>query len=442
MTKTADKTPAGMRGGVRRPRGPGGSWSFVLDMGLQDAQRCVACGGRSWVGGQRLETCPRPKCGGAMRDTRERRQSTGGGFASQGDAKAARATALGKLGKGRYLPPERMTLATYLRDRWLPGVETEDLKATTLDDYRRNVAQHLIGPGGKPFALGQIQLRKLTLEAIREHYGMLAEGYPVERGGKLLQRPGLGVASRRRVHACLHRALNDAIEKGIIDKNPAWKAMKNAKGKRFKGDSWTARELSDFLTATAGTELAPLWYLAATTGLRRGELCGLRWSDVGLAAGRLTVARSRVPVAGQVVESTPKSGEPRTFDIDGGTVAILERQRKAQAAAQLLAGPKWQGSSDNYIFTNEVGQPVDPNAISRAFPAAVKAAGLRAIRLHDVRHTLASLLLEAGEPIGNVSYRLGHSDSRITAQVYEHCIPGAQKATASHFQRILADAAL
>jgi integrase len=408
-------------------------------MGLQDAQRCVECKHRMWVGPERLEACS--KCGGGMRDTRERRQVVQGGYQTQGDAKLERAKALGKLGKGSYVPPQRKTLAEYLRNEWLPQVQKEDLKATTLDSYRRHVNEQLIGPRQKPFTIGLIELRKLTLEAIRDHYQMLGVGYPVERNGsKSVQRPGLGVESRRRVHACLHKALNDAIEKGYIDRNPAWKAMKKVKGQRFKGDSWTAQELHDFLVASADSPLYPLWYLSATTGMRRGEVCGLRWSDVDLDAGELTVNRSRVPVAGEVVESSPKSGEPRTITLDDDTVAVLERHRKAQAAAQLKAGPKWQGAG-NYLFTRDDGRPIEPNSVSREFRLAVNAAGLRAIRLHDLRHTHASLLLASGETVGNVSHRLGHADSRITQQVYEHCIPGAQRGTAARFQSILQDAA-
>ena len=115
---------------------------------------------------------------------------------------------------------------------------------------------------------------------------------------------------------------------------------------------------------------------------------------------------------------------------------MLEQHRKVQIAAQLKAGPKWQ-STGNYIFTRADGRPIEPNSVSREFRLAVAAAGQRRIRLHDLRHTHASLLLADGEPIGNVSRRIGHADSNITAQVYEHYVPGAQKATATRFQNIL-----
>ena len=121
MTKASDKTPAGMKGGIRRPRGPNGTWSFTIDMGLQDAQRCVECRHRDWVGPDRLDACP--KCGGTLDDTRERRQVVQGGYPTKGMAKEEHAKALVKLGSGHYLPPEPTTLAEFLRKVWIPSVK-------------------------------------------------------------------------------------------------------------------------------------------------------------------------------------------------------------------------------------------------------------------------------------------------------------------------------
>jgi integrase len=444
MVKTKVARPGSMKGGIRRPRGPNGTWSFPLELGLQDAQRCVLCRHREWVGADRLKACP--KCGGPLSETRERRQVIQGGYQAYNDAVHARAEAMTRLAKGAYTAPQQKTLAEYLRDEWLPAQErrvSDDsypLKVTTLAGYRLSVREHLIGPGKAPFPIGLIKLRKLTREAIRDHYRMLSEGYIVERKGQLIRHQGLGLESRRRVHACLHKALNDAKERGYIGDNPAWKAMKGRKDAlRFEGSVWTAEELEAFLTATAETPLHSLWYLIATTGLRRGEACGLRWGDVDVVSAQITVRRSRVPVGGVVVESTPKGGRSREVDIDDDTVTALERHRRAQVAARLKAGPAWRGD-DDYVFTREDGRPLEPNSISREFRLAVAAAGLRHIRFHDLRHTHASLLLVDGEPIGNVSRRIGHADSNVTAKVYEHYVPGAQKATARRFQGILESA--
>ena len=293
----------------------------------------------------------------------------------------------------------------------------------TLSGYRRNVAEHIIGPRSKPFALGQIELRKLTLAAIREHYEMLGEPYPVERGGKLVKRRGLGVQSRRRVHGTLHRALNDAIETGLLTHNPAWRAASNLKSEPHELDVWSADEVRQFFAATLGTPDYPLWHTLAMTGMRRGEACGLQWGDVDTGSGTLTVRRSRVPVGSVVYEQTPKTRKTRVVDLDPDTVAVLkelhERQRKARVVTLL-------DDSKNYIFTADDGQPTHPNLVTRSFAAAVAAAGLRAIRLHDLRHTWASLAIDAGVPISVVSARLGHANANITLGVYTHQLRGSQ----------------
>jgi integrase len=140
--------------------------------------------------------------------------------------------------------------------------------------------------------------------------------------------PGRGVVSRRRVHAALHRALNDAIEAGYLDHNPAWRAARNLKVELHELDVWTADELRQFLAATLGTPLYPLWHVVALTSLRRGEACGLRWDDVDTEASTLTVRRSRVPVNGIVYEETPRRHARR-----GSLTSIPTRSTSQQGCA-------------------------------------------------------------------------------------------------------------
>jgi integrase len=441
MPSKTDKKPAGMKGGIRRPRGPGGSWSFVIDMGIQDAQRCEECGKREWVGPQRFDACP--SCSEPMRDTRERRQVVTGGYDTQTAAKEARAKELVKLGKGSYRPPERMTLAEYLRDRWLPAVERGELgkrlKATTMASYQHHVREHIIGPRSKPFPLGLIQMRKLSLEAIRAHYSMLAEPFPGERDGKPVTRPALGVASRRRIHATLHRALNDAVENGYLDRNPAWRAARGLEApetSEAEQAAWDAEELSAFLESTAGSPLYPMWHVFAMTGMRRGEVCGLQWGDVDLEAATVTVRRSRVPLQGKVVESSPKTGRIRVVDLDPGTVEVL-REMRSTAAMRGVETPADLESADvdpgAYLFLTDAGEPIDPNVPSREFRKAADAAGLPPIPLHGLRHTHATIALQQHVPLHIVSARLGHSNSNVTLRVYTHVLRNDQAIAACTF---------
>ncbi len=156
------------------------------------------------------------------------------------------------------------------------------------------------------------------------------------------------------------------------------------------------------------------------TGMRRGEGLGLQWGDVDLDGATLTVRRSRVPVVGgEVVESTPKSRKFRTVDLDPGTVAVLRGLRDGRKVVPL-------DDSRSYVFVNEAGAPLGPNTVSYRFSLAARAAGLRHIPLHGLRHTHASLAIDAGVPIPVISKRLGHANATITMNVYAHALRGTQ----------------
>jgi integrase len=471
-----------MDDGIRPPRGDGGTWSFRIDLRQQPAQRCgnEACpyreahprsqGFRHWTNGFRLDACPH--CGGPLRDTQERRLVDKGGFLTRTDAVMARDIERAKYHRGAAQAPLRMTLAQYLGDVWLPSLEDTELKTITRDSYVDHVRRHLIGPPSDPFPLGTAQLRDLTTEMVREHYVMLADGYlmrtfkrdPDTRErvlGKdgvpemeVVRRPGLGAASIRRVHATLHRALNVAIERRLIEKNPAQgagrKLPKKAKAKATKPIAfWSPEELQRFLEFVdagedARGEFYPLWHLLASTGMRRGEAAALRWEDFDAKAGTVSIHRNRVPLhSGGVEETTPKTrGSIRTLELDPETVKVLDkRQRKTQKLAHLAAGPKWVNSG--YIFTDARGEPLHPNAITWQFRVAREMANAEAeqqrpkglklspLAVHGLRHTFATIALQAGVPVTVVSKYLGHASVTMTLNVYSHCLRGAQQELAN-----------
>lgn len=468
MSKDNGK-PIGVKGGVRKPRTPDQTWSYIIDIGVQDAQRCTDCRKRYWIGAKRLDSCP--KCGGDLRDTIERRTIEKAGYALERDATFARADAVSRLGRGDYHPPENLTLATYLRDVWLPEIESDGLKSTTREGYARHVADHLIGPSSKPFILGTLQLTRVTLKSIREHYQTLAEGYlaEVERQGDtvIVSRRGLSKSSIRRVHAVLHRALNVAVERHLIDRNPAKGAARKLEGAKREGETvvqfWQPAELRRFLAFVHDAEgersaYYSLWHFVAHTGVRRGEALGLKWSDVDLTPrsvrlpdgttetipGVFTVRRNRVPLKGGVVEeTTTKTGKERTVDLDPETVAVLKRHRKvAQPAARLLAGRDWQDTG--YVFTDAKGLPLEPGVVSWQFRVAIKAANadtaalqLSPLSVHGLRHTHATIALQAGIPVTVVSKRLGHASTTMTLNVYSHALRGAQAECAAVFASVV-----
>ena len=165
------------------------------------------------------------------------------------------------------------------------------------------------------------------------------------------------------------------------------------------------------------------------TGMRRGEALGLRWDDIDLEAGRLSVRRALIPSGREVVVSEPKTPRGRrSIALDPETVAVL----KAQAARQLAEQADWQeGWTDSgYVFTTENGESLDPEDVTRYFRQAVKKSMLPTIRLHDLRHTHATLALQAGVHPKVVSERLGHATVSITLDTYSHAIPAMQEEAA------------
>ena len=404
MKTSTKKTPAGMRGGVRR-RGPGSKYSYTLDLGPQPAQRCQDCGKRVWVSRDRLETCP--ACGGSLRDTTERRQLVQGGFRTRTDAVDARGKKAGTLRDGTFVEPTSLTLAAYLYDVWLPAIRGENLKATTLASYETLAGQHLIGKAESPHLLGLTQLQKLTREAIKAHYADLAAS------GRSDGRGGLRPASVLRVHSTLCRALNDAVDGGLIARNPARGISKRLPrppgGSQGAQKAWTAAELAAFLDSTRHDELYPLWRTLAMTGMRRGEALGLRLEDFDSEAGCVSVSKNRVPVGRKVVESTTKTDRCRVVQLDPETVEILRRH-----VAE---------SHGEYLFTTSEGEPLRPHRVSFLFVQAVRRAALPTLTVHGLRHSHASIALRAGVHPKVVQERLGHSSIAMTMDRYSHVIP-------------------
>jgi len=186
--------------------------------------------------------------------------------------------------------------------------------------------------------------------------------------------------------------------------------------------TWTDLEAREFLATTKDDRLTALWALALTRGLRRGELCGLRWSAIDLPGGTLQVVHTLVMVDGKPQTSSPKTrAGVRSVPLDASLVSFLTAQRKVQAAERLKAGEAWQDGG--YVFTDELGKPYSPDFVSKRFEDLVEVSGLPRIRLHDLRHTACSLMLAAGVQPKVVQELAGHSNISITLGIYGHTTP-------------------
>lgn len=288
---------------------------------------------------------------------------------------------------GDYRVPEKITFGAYLTEKWLPAQRSQ-LKPTTFDSYRRTIELHVLP------TLGQVMLGRLLPEDLDSLYARLLEsGRRNGSGG------GLSPGSVRYVHRILRKALNDALRKGTIPRNPAAVAdpPRGASPGRSEHDMpvWTAAQLQSFLSLSSPHRLGPAYFLAAHTGMRRGEVLGLRWSDVDLPRKRISIRQTVITVAYQLRISDVKTGTGRrTIDIDDPVVAQLHTWRKRQAEERLLVGPGYE--DHGLVFARPDGHPIHPEFFSRSFDRIVARSGLPVIRPHDLRHTHASLLPGGG----------------------------------------------
>lgn len=319
------------------------------------------------------------------------------------EAQAKRAEIIASKANGTYVAPTNLTVAQYLAS-WLAG--KRNLRAGT----RRTYLDAL-----KPVSerLGDVELQKLTkaqLDGLVDW--MLTSG---RRIGK--STTGLSPRSVNSMLTVLTGALKSAEKQGLIGRNVA-ALVERPSQERREMKTWTAEQASAFLAATASDRLAVAWCLSMY-GLRRGEVLGLRWDDVDLEAGTLTISRARVTIAGHIVEEAPKTERGRrTLPLDPSLVATFRRHRVAQAAEKLEAGPSHE--TQGYVVADELGRPYQPTWYGHRFARLAREAGLPVIRLHDARHTTGTLMHLRGVPTAVISAWLGHASAAFTMRTYVH----------------------
>lgn len=352
--------------------------------------------------------------GGAGR----RRQLRRRGFTTRREAQAALVELLATLQRGTFVRPEKVRLGEYLV-AWMDALETSGRSPATVSSYRHTLRLHVV-----PY-LGDVQLQALAAVDLDRLYRRLLEsGRRNGAGG------GLSRRTVRYVHVIVSAALSDAVAKGLLSRNPAAAATPPAAAATRAPEMawWRPEELQAFLSFVEDHELAPLFRLAAVTGMRRGELVGLSWIDVDLEAGKLTVRRQLTAVDYQVRWQSPKSERGRrTIDLDPATVEALARLEGDRSRRPAHGSP-----TADLVFAQPDGSPLHPDRVSAVFDGLVARSGLRRIRLHDLRHTHAAHLIAAGVDSLTISRRLGHASVSFTLDRYGHLMPdaGANAATA------------
>lgn len=348
-----------------------------------------------------------------------RKQKWHGGYRTRKEAEAAFAKLATDLRAGTYVEPSKVTLQDWVETSWLATMRSQ-VKPSTWDSYMRNLRLHVLP------RVGHRALQDLTPSILNTLYAEL-----MESGRRNGTPGGLSTKTVRYVHATVHKALADAVDAGLLQANPADRARppKPRAAAPIEMRVWNAEHLATFLAHLVGHRLQAAFHLAAMTGMRRGEVLGLRWHDLDLELGRLAVRHTLVSVAYEVRESTPKTHQARVVDLDPDTVHQLKKHRDRQNDERIAWSTGYQES--DLVFRREDGAPVHPDSFSQTFDAEVRRSGLPRIRLHDLRHTHATIALRAGVPVKVISERLGHQNPAFTLKQYAHVIPGMQAEAAA-----------
>jgi integrase len=320
-----------------------------------------------------------------------------------------------KAENGGFTDAGKVTVREFV-DRWLEA-SAPTLRPSTARRYRDVARLHIVG------VIGNVKLAKLSPADVQRLYAdRLAAG--------------LSPTSVHHVHAILHRALDQAVRWGLLLRNVT-EAVDPPRRANPEMQTWDARQAAAVLASATGDDLEALWRLALLTGMRRGELLGLRWTDLDLDAGALSVRRT----LSRGTTSRLEAGEPKTasgkrrVSLPASVVKSLRQHRDRQTFAKAGAGEAYQDRG--LVFATETGAPIHPNTLSRRFAALIARADVPKIRFHDLRHTCATLLLADGVHPKVVQERLGHATIAETLDRYSHVTADMQRQAADRLDAVL-----
>jgi integrase len=316
---------------------------------------------------------------------------------------------------GLPIAVERQTVAQFLT-HWLENTAKGRVRPKTFVSYRQLTNNHLIP------AIGKIDLSKLSPQHVEE---MLND----------VVAKGLSPRTAQYVRAVLRRALGRALKWGLVARNVA-ALVDPPRTVRPEVEPFTVEEMPKLLSAFEGERLGALFLLALTHGLRQGEALGLKWAEVDLAEKTLRVRHALQWVDGkpEFVETKTKQSK-RVIALSDRVVKALKAHRKAQLEARMKAGDRW--TDQGLVFTTRTGAPLDGINVTRYFKRMLKNAELPIRRFHDLRHTTASLLLYQKVHPRVVMDLLGHSEIRVTMDLYSHVAPALQREAADQMDALL-----
>lgn len=342
------------------------------------------------------------------------------------EAEAEQRRILHALDTGGYAEPSRLTVGDYL-ESWLRDYAANNVSPYTLDRYESIVRKHLIP------ALGSVRMNQLTPVRIERYYATALESgrltHPRKRpedGSKTPPPRGLDPQTVVKHHRVLRTSLKRAVRLGLLVANPCDRVDPP---KLPRTEMKALDEIgTERLLAAARTSNCPSLYvavlLAANTGMRRGEVLGLRWSDLDFDAGVLHVRRTLQRSKNSVVFGEPKSAASRRMlSLDEETLSELKSHKVRQSQTRLALGIGWQ--DNDLVCPGRCGEPWHPNMLTREFQRLRDRNGL-SLRFHDLRHSHAAQLIRTGAPAKVIQERLGHASAGFTLSTYGHLLPGIQ----------------
>ena len=339
------------------------------------------------------------------------------------DAEKKLAEVLHQLDYGTFIKPGKITLAEYL-ERWLRDYVWPNLAPRTAEGYEHIIRRHIIP------SLGSMTLTQLKPEHLQMYYSEKLSG------GRCDGKGGLSPKTVRHHHVTLHDALEHAVKMGLLNRNVG-DAVSPPRCQRSQWQTLSELDISTFLEAAKGTPYYVLFYLALFTGMRRSELLALRWCDVDLLLCQAHITRTLHHLrTGEIVIRVPKSTKGRRMvSLSPSTALLLQEHRDKQEAQGAMLGVPLK--DDDLVFSDLEGKPLLPDTVTHAWVKLVRRTGLKGIRLHDARHTHASLMLKQGVHPKIVQERLGHASIQITLDTYSHVVPGLQEAAAAGFDKMV-----
>lgn len=376
-----------MKGSVTKK---GGKWYFVVDVGINPT-------------------------------TGKRKQQWFSGFKTKKEAEKGLVKKLHEMETGMYVEPNKITLGEFL-ERWLEDYAQSALRPSTLDTYSIYTRKHIIP------SLGSIKLNQLQPMHLQRFYTEKLEH------GHTDNQKGLSPETVRYFHSIIRKALGQAVQWQLVNRNVAELANPPLIRKK-EIITLDLEQVTQFLEFAKTDRLYIAFLLAVSTGLRRGEILGLRWKDIDLEANTASICKNLVMVKGKRVLQEPKTkGSNRLVSLPSSLVQELKKHKAIQNQEKLTCTCY---QDNDLVVATSLGTSVGPRNLLRSFYRLLEKAELPKIRFHDLRHGHATMMLKQGEHPKIVSERLGHSNTRITMDIYSHVLPNMQKEAVDRFDEMM-----